>query len=78
MNYKDKVTKEVFNKIDQKELKYYLDKVKGITYFKKQVPSIKTEEILVNYLKESLANGRYICNNNNTVKFDNGLIVDSD
>lgn len=78
MNYKDKVTKEVFNKIDQKELRYYLDKVKGITYFKKQVPSIKNEEILVNYLKESLANGRYICNNNNTVKFDNGLIVDSD
>lgn len=78
MNYSDKITKETFYKIDKKELKYYMDKTKGINYFKKQVPSIKSEEILVDYLKDALANGKYICNNNNTVRFDNGLIVDSD
>lgn len=78
MNYSNKITKNVYNKIDKKELKYYLDKVKGINYFKHQVPSIKTEEILIDYLKDALANGRYVCNNNNTIKFDNDLIVDSD
>ena len=78
MNSKEKITKESFYKIDKKELKYYMDKVKGINYFKKQVPAIKSEEILVEYLKDSLANGKYICNNNSTVRFDNGLIVDSD
>ena len=78
MNYKDKITKETFYKLDKKELKYYMDKTKGINYFKKQVPAIKSEEVLVDYLKDALANGKYICNNNNTVKFDNGLIVDSD
>lgn len=78
MNYKDKITKETFYKLDKKELKYYMDKTKGINHFKNQIPSIKSEEILVEYLKEALANGKYICNNNNTVKFDNGLIADSD
>ncbi len=78
MNYKDKVTKDSYNKLDKKELKYYLDKVKGLNYFKNQAPSIKTEEILVDYIRESLSKGRYICNNNNTIKFDNGMIVDSD
>ena len=78
MNYKDKITKETYYKLDKKELKYYMDKIKGISYFKNQVPSIKTEELLIEYLKVALANGKYICNNNNTVKFDNGLVVDSD
>lgn len=78
MNYKDKITKETFYKLDKKELKYYMDKTKGINFFKQQVPVIKSEEVLVDYLKEALANGKYICNNNNTVKFDNGLVVDSD
>lgn len=78
MNNKDKITKEEYNKIDKKELKYYMDKLKGINYFKKQVPLIKNEEILIDYLRKALSNGEYICNNNNTIKFDNGLIVDSD
>ncbi len=78
MNYKDRITKEAFYKIDKKELKYYMDKTKGINYFRKQISSFKSEDVLVEYLKEALANGKYICNNNNTVKFDNGLIVDSD
>ena len=52
MNSKEKITKESFYKIDKKELKYYMDKVKGINYFKKQVPAIKSEEILVEYLKD--------------------------
>ncbi len=78
MNDKDRITKEEFNKLDKKELEYYMNKVKGINYFKRQVPAIKSEEILVDYLKQALSNGGYICNHNNTVKFDNGLIVDSD
>ena len=31
-----KVTKEDYNKLDKKELKYYLDKTKGINFFKKR------------------------------------------
>ena len=70
------LSKDDYNKIDKKELRYYLDKVDGINYFNKQVKSIKNEEILVNYLKDALETGSYVCNYNDTVKFDNGLIVD--
>ena len=78
MNYKDKVTKEAYNKIDKKELKYYLDKLKGMSYFKRQLPSIKNEEILVDYLREALSNGEYVVNSDSTIKFGNGLIIDSE
>lgn len=78
MSNKENISKEEYNKIDKKELKYYMDKVKGISYFKRQVPQIKSEDILMDYLRKALANGEYICNHNNTIKFDNGLIVDSD
>lgn len=78
MSNKEKISKEEYNKIDKKELKYYMDKVKGISYFKRQVPQIKSEDVLIDYLRKALANGEYICNHNNTIKFDNGLIVDSD
>jgi len=78
MSSENKLTKEEYNKLDKKELKYYIDKVKGISYFKNQVAQIKNEENLVDYLKTALAKGEYICNNNNTIKFDNGLVVDSD
>lgn len=78
MNDKEKITKEDFEKLDKKELEYYMNKVKGISFFKNQVSSIKSEEVLVDYLKKALSNGEYICNYNNTIKFDNGLIVDSD
>ena len=67
-----------YNKIDKKELKFHLDKTKGINYFKNQVPSIKDNESLISYLMKALASGSYICNHNSTVRFDNGLIVDSD
>ncbi len=78
MNNNKHLTKEEFAKLDKKELKYYMDRVKGISYFKTQVPSIKTEESLIDYLKGALANGEYVCNYNNTIKFDNGLVVDSE
>lgn len=78
MNDKEKITKEDFEKLDKKELEYYMNKIKGISFFKNQISSIKSEEILVDYLKKALSNGEYICNYNNTIKFDNGLIVDSD
>jgi len=71
-------SKEEISKIDRHELKYYFDKVKGLNYFKNQVPEMKTPEIIINYLKDSLAKGNYICNPNNTIKFANGLLVDSD
>ena len=73
-----KVTKEDYNKLDKKELKYYLDKTKGINFFKKQITTINTEEKLISYLVPALSNGEYVCNNNSTIKFDNGLVVDSD
>ncbi len=78
MSNKDKISIEEFNKIDKGELKYYMNKIKGINYFKKQVPSLKTEEQIVNYLRSSLSKGKYIVNNNSTIKFENGLIVDAD
>jgi hypothetical protein len=78
MSSNAKVTKEDIQKLDKNELKHYLDKIKGIGFFKSQVPALKDNESLISYLTEALANGAYICNNNNTVKFDNGLIVDSD
>lgn len=77
MNNKNYLTKDEFNKLDKKELSYYFNKINGITYFKNQIPSIKNEEMLITYLKKALANGEYVCNFNNTVKFDNGLIIDS-
>ena len=78
MNYKDKVTKEAYNKLDKKELKYYLDKLRGMSYFKRQLPSIKNEEILVDYLREALSKGEYVVNSDSTVKFGNGLVIDSE
>ena len=71
------ITKDEYNKIDKKELKYYMDKIRGINYFKNQVSSIKNEEILINYLRSSLANGEYVCKSDNTVLFDNGLVIDA-
>ena len=78
MNYKDKVTKESYNKLDKKELKYYLDKLRGMSYFKRQLPSIKNEEILVEYIREALSKGEYVVNSDSTVKFGNGLVIDSE
>ncbi len=78
MNSVDNINEQEYNKLDKKELKYYMDKIKGINYFKNQVPAIKDVDTLITYLMKSLSKGSYICNNNSTVKFDNGLLVDSD
>ena len=78
MNSNNIVNEEELNKLDSRELKYYLDKTKGISFFKNQVSSIKDNESLISYIMNAMATGSYICNNNNTIRFDNGLIVDSD
>ena len=78
MNSNDNISVEEFKKLDKRELRFYLDKTKGINFFKNQVPSLKDTETLISYLMKSLSNGSYICNNNSTVRFENGLIVDSD
>ena len=78
MNSNTRNLKVEINKLDKNELKHYLDKTKGIGFFKTQVPTIKDNETLISYLTDALSTGSYICNNNNTVRFDNGLIVDSD
>ncbi len=78
MSSEETISTEDFNKLDKKELKYYMDKIKGINYFRHQVQGIKNEEILVNYLRKALANGSYVSNHNNTVRFDNGMIVDAE
>ena len=78
MNSNNIVNEDELNKLDSRELKYYLDKTKGISFFKNQVSSIKDSESLISYVMNAMATGSYICNNNNTIRFDNGLIVDSD
>ena len=78
MNSSENIKPEEYEKLDKRELKYYIDKIKGISYFKNQVSAIKDVETLITYLMHSLSNGAYICNNNNTIKFENGLLVDSD
>ncbi len=77
MSNKETITKVEFDKLDKKELSYYMKKVKGFEFFKKQVPTIKSEEALINYIKKALARGEYCYNFNNTIKFDNGLIIDA-
>ena len=77
MNNKESLTSKEFKKFDKDEIKYYINRVKGMKFFTKQVPSIKTEEQLIVYIKNALSRGEYIVNSNSTVKFDNGLIVDS-
>ncbi|MBQ8192547.1 MAG: hypothetical protein IJZ46_00525 [Bacilli bacterium] len=76
MNTNDISLKEL-NKIDKKELKYYIGKTKGIPHFRKMNSTIKDEESFINYIKRALSNGEYVCNHNNTVKFDNGIVLDS-
>lgn len=78
MNSDSSLKDSEFAKLDKRELKFYLDKTKGINFFKNQTPAIKNINTLITYLMKSLAHGSYICNNNSTIKFDNGLIVDSD
>ena len=77
MNNKEKLTSKDFNKIDKDELKYYINRAKGMKYFTKQVSSIKNEEQLINYIKNALISGSYVINSNNTIRFDNNLVVDS-
>ena len=77
MNKNNYISKVDYNKLDKRELAYYFKKVKGISFFKKQVPSLKTEEVIINYLSKALANGEYILNFNNTIKFNNGLVLDA-
>lgn len=78
MNGTENISKDDYAKLDKKELNYYLNKVKGINFFKEQVPQIKDEEQLINYLKKALSNGEYTCNHNSTIRFNNGLIVNAD
>ena len=77
MNNNEKITSKDFNKLDKDELKYYINRVKGMKFFTKQVPSIKNEEQLISYIKNALITGSYVVNSNNTVRFDNDLVVDS-
>lgn len=78
INNRENISKDDYAKLDKKELTYYLNKVKGINFFKNQVPQIKSEEQLINYLKKALSNGEYTCNHNSTIRFNNGLIVNAD
>ena len=76
MNNKGSLSPKDYNKIDKKELKYYIDKSKGLKHYNKQCSSIKTEEQLLNAIKNALEEGAYTCNYDNTIKLDNGLIFD--
>ncbi|MBR6133560.1 MAG: hypothetical protein IKQ29_02455 [Bacilli bacterium] len=77
MNNNDKLTTKEFNKLDKDELKYYIKRLKGMKTITSQVPTIKKEEQLISYIKNALLTGSYVVNTNNTVRFDNGLVVDS-
>ena len=53
MSNKGPLSSKEFNKIDKKELKYYIDKAKGIKHYNKQFEAIKNEEQLLNAIKTS-------------------------
>ena len=78
LNFSDKITLKDIEKIDKKELSYYIEKSHGMKYFTKQNSSIKNEEQLINFIKDSLIKGDYICSMNNTIRFSNNIIVDTD
>lgn len=73
MNYSDTLKLEDYNKLDKLELKKYFT---TISYYKNEVPSLKTELSLINYIIKSLSNGSYAYTSNGKVKFDNGLVVE--
>lgn len=72
MNY-ETLRLEDYNKLDKIELRSYLTQ---ISYYKNQVPSLKTDLQLINYITKSLSNGSYAYTSNGKVKFDNGLLVE--
>ena len=78
LNFNNKITFKDISKIDKKELDFYIEKSHGLKYFSKQNSTIKNEEQLINFIKDSLITGDYIYNMNNTVRFSNNIVVDSD
>lgn len=78
MHNRDKLSSKEINKLDKKELTFYFDKRKCIPSFKEQVPTLKSEAQVIDYLIKALGSGSYACSSNNKVKFNNGLVIESD
>ena len=64
-----------YDKLDKKELNYYIKRAKGLSYFTKQNKSIKDKEYLVNYLFRKLKKGDYYYSIGNVVCIGS-IIVD--
>ncbi|MBR7042463.1 MAG: hypothetical protein IKI04_03070, partial [Bacilli bacterium] len=72
---KYKSIKKIDNdKLDRKELNYYIKKGKGITYFKKQNKVIKDKGDLVKYLVSKLNEGDYYYTLDNIVRVGNIIV----
>ncbi len=69
------IKKYDYNKIDARELSYYIRISKGIGYFTKQNKTIRTKKNLVSYIVNNLANGNYYYTMGEIVTLGN-VIVD--
>jgi len=67
--------KDIYNKLDKKELKYHFNKLEGINYFKKQVPKLSKEEYIISYIIHATTKGLYELDNDNVI-FANGLTLE--
>lgn len=75
MGNKNKITTEDINKIDIKELTYYLDKIDISKTIKKE---FKQLSVFINYLINSLTRGNYTIGINNDIKLANGISLKID
>lgn len=73
MNYNKTLKIEDYNKFDRIELKKFLTQVKN---YKLEVPTLKNDINLINYIISALSNGSYAYTSNGKVKFDNNLVVE--
>lgn len=75
MGNKTKITTEDINKFDEKELKFYLDKIDNIKIIKRE---FKQLSVFVNYLINALTKGNYTIGINNNIKLNNGISLQID
>lgn len=78
LNISSKITYKEYERLDETEINFYLEKMHGLKYFTNQNKNIKTNIDLINYLIDALTHGSYVCNMNSTIRLNDELIVDDD
>ena len=78
LNTTSKITYKEYEKLDEKEITFYLDKMHGLKYFQTQNKSIKTNLDLLNYFIDAITHGAYVCNLNSTIRLNDEVIVDAE